>query len=168
MCAYSGHIPGPACTHRAKVRASLHAVPTEPCPYHQLCRAEGREPESYVALPSAVTAWLAHRHRAVPPVPKACAAAVDDAPILMTPSAGQIITLIPGVPAKNQVVPLSASTRAGNLSWFVDGELVGAAPANERVYWTPAVGTHQIVVADEAGRKARRTLVVKMGASQLR
>ena len=168
VCAYSGHVPGPACTHRATVRASLHAVPTEPCPYHQLCRAEGRDPESYVALPSAVTAWLAHRHRAVPAVPKACAAAVDDAPILMTPSDGQIITLIPGVPAKNQVVPLSASTRAGMLSWFVDGELVGTAPGNERVYWTPAVGTHQVVVADEAGRKARRTVVVKMGASQLR
>src|SRR5690606_7788269 len=80
VCAYSGHIPGPACKERTAARASLHAVPTEPCPYHQLCRAEGREPESYVALPSAVTAWLVGRHRAVPPVPAACAHAGDGGP----------------------------------------------------------------------------------------
>lgn len=169
VCAYSGHIPGPACTHRTVARASLHAVPTEPCPYHQLCRAEGREPESYVALPSAVTAWLVGRHRAVPPVPQACAGTGDlGAPIIMTPSEGQVITLLPGVPEKNQVVALSASTRASTVSWFVDGEHVGTVPANERVYWVPKVGTHAIVVADDTGKKARRKLVVKMGASQLR
>ncbi len=169
VCAYSGHIATDACTHRVKARAPLHAVPTEPCPYHAVCRAEGSEPEPYVALPSSVTAWLVERHRAVPEVPKACALPVATAPpSMMTPSEGQIITLIPGVPATNQVVPLQASTRAGTLTWFVDGELVGSAPANERVYWEPTVGTHAIVVADEAGRKARRKLVVKMGASQLR
>jgi penicillin-binding protein 1C len=167
VCAYSGHVASEACPHRTKARASLHAVPTTPCPYHQICRAPGREPESYVALPSSVTAWLVERHRAVPPVPAYCAAEVGP-PILMTPSEGQVVTLIPGVPEKNQVVALSASTRARTLSWFVDGQLVATAPANERVYWTPTIGTHQIVVADDAGRKARRRLVVKMGASQLR
>jgi penicillin-binding protein 1C len=167
VCSYSGHIAGEACPHRTKVRASLHAVPTEPCPYHQICRAPGREPESYVALPSSVTAWLVERHRAVPPVPAHCATEVGP-PIMMTPSEGQVVTLIPGVPEQNQVVALSASTRAQNVSWFVDGELVSTAPANQRVFWTPTIGTHQIVVADDSGRKARRKLVVKMGASQLR
>ena len=169
VCAYSGHIATDACTHRVKVRAPLHSVPTEPCPYHSVCRADGKEPEPYVALPSSVTAWLVERHRTVPDVPKACAAPVETgAPIMMTPSEGQVIALIPGVPAKNQVVPLQASTRAGALTWFVDGELVGTAAANERVYWTPTVGKHDVVVADEAGHKARRKLVVQMGASQLR
>jgi penicillin-binding protein 1C len=169
VCAYSGHLPTEACTHRAKARASLHAVPTEPCPYHSVCRVEGNPSQPYVALPSSVTAWLLDRHRAVPEVPKPCATPIDaGAPIIMTPSEGQVITLIPGVPEQNQVVPLSVSTRAGTVSWFVDGVLVGTAAANERVYWTPSVGKHDIVVADETGRKARRKLVVKLGASQLR
>ncbi len=168
VCAYSGHIATDACTHRVKARASLHAVPTEPCPYHHVCRAAGREPEPYVALPSSVTAWLVERNRAVPDVPKACAVTDTAAPIMMTPSEGQIVTLIPGVPTKNQVVPLQVSTRAGSVTWFVDGALVGTAAASERVYWTPTIGTHDVVVADEGGRKARRKLVVKMGASQLR
>ncbi|HEX5058606.1 MAG TPA: penicillin-binding protein 1C [Kofleriaceae bacterium] len=168
VCAYSGHIPTDACTHRVKTRAPLHSVPTEPCPYHQVCRAEGKQPESYVALPSSVTAWLVERNRAVPEVPKACAATDIGAPIMMMPTEGQVITLIPGVPAANQVVPLQVSTRAGTVTWFVDGELVGTAAASERMYWTPTVGKHDVVVSDEAGRKARRKLVVQMGASQLR
>jgi penicillin-binding protein 1C len=169
VCAYSGHVPTDACTHRAAVRAPLHSVPTDPCPYHDVCRAEGKPAQSYVALPSSVTAWLVERNRAVPEVPAACALATTSAPpTMMTPSEGQVITLIPGVPAKNQVVPLQASTRAGTVSWFVDGELVGSAAANERVYWTPSVGKHDVVVADESGRKARRKLVVQLGASQLR
>jgi penicillin-binding protein 1C len=156
VCAYSGHIPTDACEHRVKVRAPLHSVPTEPCPYHNVCRAEGNA-QSYVALPSSVTAWLVERNRAVPAVPAACSLPTAIAPpVMMTPSEGQVITLIPGVPANNQVVPLQASTRAETVSWFVDGVLVGTAAANERVYWTPAVGKHDVVVADEAGRKARR------------
>ena len=63
--------------------------------------------------------------------------------------------------AKAQVVPLSASTRAASLSWFVDGALVGTAPAHERVYWTPTAGKHEIVVSDDAGHKARRSLQVR-------
>jgi penicillin-binding protein 1C len=134
-----------------------------------VCRADGKDPESYVALPSSVTTWLVERHRAVPEVPKACAAPIDTgAPTIMSPSEGQVVSLIPGVPASNQEVPLQVSTRSGTVSWFVDGALVGTAPANERVFWTPTIGTHQIVVADEAGHKARRKLVVKSGDSQLR
>ncbi|HEY5920358.1 MAG TPA: penicillin-binding transpeptidase domain-containing protein, partial [Kofleriaceae bacterium] len=169
VCAYSGHVPTEACTHRTKVRAPLHSVPTEPCPYHHVCRVEGKPPQPYVGLPSSVTAWLVERNRAVPPVPKSCAVAVAAGPpTIMTPSEGQVVTLIPGVPTTNQVVALQASTRSATVSWFVDGALVGTAAANERVYWTPTVGKHDVVVADEAGRKARRKLVVQMGASQLR
>jgi penicillin-binding protein 1C len=169
VCAYSGHVATEACPHRVKARASLHAVPTEPCPYHQVCRVPGQDPQRYVALPSAVAAWLIERNRAVPAVPPSCAGTADAGPpVILMPSEGQVIILIPGVAAKNQVVPLQVSTRAKTVSWFVDGELVGTAAATERVYWTPTVGKHDLVVADEAGRKARRKLIVQIGASQLR
>ena len=121
-------------------------------------------------LPSAIAAWLSARHRAVPEAPvfdDDCAAQVAGAPpVMMTPGEGQIVTLIPGVPASHQLVPLSASTRAARVHWFVDGALVGTAPADERVYWTPLAGKHEIVVADDAGRKAHRVLVVEQGAAQ--
>jgi penicillin-binding protein 1C len=181
VCAYSGHVPGDACADRVKVRAPVHAVPTAPCPYHQAydvdratgravvpaCRKPGRDYDrrSFVVLPSAVTAWLTGRHRAVPEAPAFdddCAADVAAAPpVMITPGEGQIVSLIPGVPASRQLVPLSASTHAATLTWFVDGALIGSGPADQRVYWTPAAGRHEIVVADDAGRKARRTLVVE-------
>jgi len=186
VCAYSGHIAGDACPDRVKVHAPVHAVPTTPCPYHQAydvdratgravvpaCRKPGKsyDRKSFVVLPSAVTAWLTDRHRAVPEAPvfdDDCAAdAAAAPPVMTTPGEGQVVSLNPGVPASRQLVPLSASTHAAAVTWFVDGVLVGSAAADQRVYWTPAVGRHEIVVADDAGRKARRTLIVERGASQ--
>jgi len=186
ICAYSGHLAGYACPDRIAARAPVHAVPTAPCPYHQaydVDRATGRavlpacrkpdrgyDRKSFVVLPSAVAAWLASRHRAVPEPPvfdDDCAAELaGPPPVVITPGEGQIVTLIPGVPASRQQVPLSASTRAARLSWFVDGALIASARSDERVYWTPAAGRHEIVVADDAGRKARRTLAVEHGAAQ--
>jgi penicillin-binding protein 1C len=164
----------------------MRAVPTASCPYHQqfeVDRATGRaqlpacrdanrdhERKSFVVLPSNVVAWLAERNRAIPEAPVFAAGCALDVgpPVMILPSERQVVTLIPGVPAKNQVVPLQVATRAPSVSWFVDGELVGTAKASERLYWTPTVGTHQVVVIDDVGRKARRTLIVKLGASQLR
>jgi penicillin-binding protein 1C len=186
ICSYSGHLAGDACPERVRARAPVHAVPTAPCPYHQAyevdratgravlpaCRKPGHEYErrSFVVLPSSITAWLSARHRAVPEAPvfdDDCAAGLADAPpVMMTPGEGQIVTLIPGVPASHQLVPLSASTRAASLHWFVDGALVGSAPSDQRVYWTPIAGRHEIVVADDAGHKVHRALTVERGAAQ--
>ena len=186
VCAFSGHIATPACTQTIKVRAPVHAVPTVPCPYHQLlevdrktkravlpaCRRADREYalQSFVVLRSAITAWLAERNRAIPAAPIFDDGCALDAglPVIVQPSEGQIVQLIPGMAATSQAIPLQVSTRAGTVSWFVDGALVGSGPASERVFWTPALGKHELVVADEAGHKARRKLTVEMASSQLR
>ena len=182
VCAYSGHLPGEACEHRVKVLAPVHAVPTSRCPYHQAfdvdpagtavvpaCKQPGvaYHRTSFVVLPSVVTAWLTARNREVPAAPvfgEGCGAVVGGtAPVIMTPGDGQIVTMIPGLPAAAQHVPLSASSRAGHLTWFVDGALLATAPASERVYWAPAPGKHELVVSDDAGRKARRIVDVRSG-----
>jgi penicillin-binding protein 1C len=54
------------------------------------------------------------------------------------------------------------------VTWFVDGAFVATAAADERVYWTPSAGRHAIVVADDAGHKAHRTLDVELAAAQRR
>ena len=161
VCAYSGHVPTDACTDRVEVLAPIHAVPTAPCPYHVTC-----EGKPYTVLPSAVTAWLTGRNRAVPDPPPCHADAGP--PKILSPAEGQVVTLLPGVPAKSQVVALSASTRAATLTWFVDGALVGTAPAAQRLYWTPVPGTHDVVVADETGKKTHRTLTVTPAAASAR
>ena len=181
VCAYSGHIPTDACDHRVKVLARRSAVPTAPCPFHQAydvdretgraalptCRRPDRiyDRKSFVVLPSAVTAWLAERARAIPETPTfddGCADTTSAPPIMLSPGEGQVVSLLPGVPPERQRVPLTVSTRAAMVSWFVDGALLGTVAARERVLWTPELGHHELVVADDAGRKARRVVDVQL------
>ena len=111
-----------------------------------------------------VTAWLAERARAIPETPTfddGCADTAGAPPIMLTPGDGQVVSLLPGVPPERQRVPLTVSTRAAMVSWFVDGALLGTVAARERVLWTPELGKHELVVADDAGRKARRVVDVQ-------
>ena len=181
VCAYSGHLPTDACHDRVKIRAPLHAVPTTPCPYHQAfdvdreshkavasaCRVAGRDydRQTFVVLPSSVTAWLTARNRELPVAPELDPACSVDfgPPSIVSPAEGATISLVPGVPTKSQQIALAASTRAALVSWFVDGALVGTGASSERLFWIPTPGQHEVVVADDAGRKARRTLVVRQG-----
>lgn len=183
VCAFSGYIASDACPERATALAPVHAVPTAPDPYLQVydvelatgravlpaCRSPGRayDRRAFVVLPSAVTAWLTERHRAVPDPPvfaDGCAPETNTgAPSMLMPAEGQVVTLIPGMPPEQQRVPLAASSRTARVSWFIDGAHIGTASSSERLHWTPTPGRHEIVVTDEAGRKARRTLHVKLG-----
>jgi len=185
VCAFSGYVASAACPERAKALAPIHAVPTAPDPYYQVydvdrltgravlpaCRVAGRayDRRPFVVLPSSVSAWLAERNRAIPDPPVFADGCAPDtnttAPSMLTPAEGQVVTLIPGLPAEQQRVPLSVSSRTARVSWFVDGLHVGTASSSERLHWTPSPGRHEIVVTDDAGRKARRTLDVHLGPS---
>jgi membrane carboxypeptidase/penicillin-binding protein PbpC len=52
--------------------------------------------------------------------------------------------LLPGIAVSDQEMPLQAESKSGaRLSWFVDGELVGTADAEERVWWLHRVSVPQ-------------------------
>jgi penicillin-binding protein 1C len=179
VCAYSGHLPTEACTSRRFVYAKRSHVPVEPCPYHQRvevdvktglavspsCRA-GRRTESRVFLswPAGIRRWLAEQHRLLPQPPvhaPGCEpGGMQRAPEITSPGEGQVVLLIPGVTADQQEVPMEAEGD-GELTWFVDGAFLASARADERVWWAPSLGTHEIVVSDDRGHSARRTLVVR-------
>jgi penicillin-binding protein 1C len=180
VCALSGHVPGPACKERRLVPALRTAVPTEPCPLHRRvevdletgkavtpgCRAgHPREARDYVVWPSNVRSWLRSRDRELPEPPDLhpdCArGGAHKPPSIVSPQAGQVALLAPGVPLDRQEIPLEAEGDVGKLSWFVDGEFIGSARADERLWWRPAVGRHDVVVTDEAGLSAKRELVVR-------
>ncbi|WP_223635348.1 penicillin-binding protein 1C [Corallococcus sp. EGB] len=181
VCAYSGHLPTDACTQRKKVDAVRTAVPTAPCPYHHRvevdvasglavgpgCR-EGRRTEwrVYLTWPSSLRRWLAEQQRQLPePPPMAPGCVVGgerDTPVILSPPEGQVALLIPGLDAEAQKVPLEAeAAHDRELTWFVDGAVLGTARAAERLWWKPSVGTHDILVTDDRGLTARRTLVVR-------
>ncbi len=181
VCAYSGHLPTEACDARKHVWARRTAVPTQRCPYHVTVQVDvgsglavnpacgaGREvePRSYVVWPSSVRRWLSDQHRQLPSPPslaKGCQpGGPRRAPRILSPPDGQVALLLPGVEADAQEIPLEAEASAqATLSWFVNGEFLAAARADERVWWTPAPGQHEILVTDEAGLSSRRTLSVR-------
>jgi penicillin-binding protein 1C len=181
VCAYSGHLPTDACEQRKSVYARRSAVPTGRCPYHQrvevdvatglavgpTCRA-GRKTESrvYLSWPATIRRWLEEQHRRLPEPPSAapgCEPGGERAAlVIVSPAEGQVSMLIPGVPAAQQEIPLEAeASHERALTWFVDGALLGTARADERVWWTPSVGAHEILVTDDRGLTAKRTLVVR-------
>ncbi|MCK8496151.1 penicillin-binding protein 1C [Myxococcus fulvus] len=181
VCAYSGHLPTEACTQRKHVHARRSAVPTAVCPYHQRVEVDvatglsvgptcsaGRKTESrvFVTWPATIRRWLEEQHRRLPeppaPAPGCEPGGARAAPSIVSPAPGHVALLIPGVPADQQEVPLEAeASHERALTWFVDGALLGSARADERVWWTPSVGSHEILVTDDRGLTARRTLVVR-------
>lgn len=183
VCAYSGYLPGAACPTRKRVLAVRAAVPIRQCPYHvaldvdlasglalqPACRGGHRwETRSYVTWPASLRRWLGDRQRWLPeppPLAAGCEAPAEpDELRILSPPAGQVLVLLPGVPATRQEVPLQGEVGGGGrLSWFVDGEYLGTAAAEERFWWRPSAGTHRIVVVDAAGRKAERELQVREG-----
>lgn len=182
VCSYSGHPPGDGCEVHKQVLARVDKVPTTICPYHRRievdvetglavgagCR-EGRRTElrSYLTWPSSIHRWLQRRSGALPSPPDwspdCTLPSETSAPTIIHPPVGHVALLMPGMEADRQQVPLVAEARDGTvLDWFVDGRFIGRASAEERIWWTPTPGKHQIVASDARGRIARRGLEVRV------
>ncbi|MEL6347360.1 MAG: penicillin-binding protein 1C [Myxococcota bacterium] len=181
VCALSGHLPGPHCVQRATVMAPSRRIPPERCPFHRRievdeetglqvtpsCRA-GRpiRSETVVIWPTSVRRWLQDRRLlvgAAPPMTPGCGTMGAAGPTIRSPAAGEVTLLIPGLPPEDQEVAFEADIvgSQGELSWFVNGRLVGVASAEARVWWTPREGDHEVVVTDANGRSDRILLQVR-------
>ncbi len=183
VCAYSGYLPDAACPTRKRVLALRTAVPTRRCPFHvavdvdlasglalqPACRGGHRwETRTFLTWPASLRRWLGDRQRWLPeppPLAPGCEAPAAPGELrILSPPQGQVLVLLPGVPVGRQEVPLQGEAGgSGALSWFVDGEYLGSAPAEQRLWWRPAAGSHRIVVVDAAGRTSERTLQVRDG-----
>ena len=85
-----------------------------------------------------------------------------EAPRIVHPPRGQTLVLLPGVPTDRQEIPLEADApAAARLSWFVDGEYLGTVRPDERLWWEPGPGNVEVLVRDDVGRTARRTITVR-------
>ncbi|MBA2662218.1 MAG: penicillin-binding protein 1C [Bradymonadaceae bacterium] len=180
VCAYSGHLPTPACDHTKHVDALRRAVPTRRCPYHvrhdvddatglllnSMCRANRpHHSQSYVVWPPGVRRFLSAQSRAntaMPDYAPGCLPpAAHHAPRITSPPPSQTLILIPGVDLERQKVRFEADTATGAaLSWFVDGEFLGRMAPEQQLWWTPRIGRHEIVVMEDSGLATSREFEV--------
>lgn len=182
LCSYSGRVPTAACPSKRRSLALRERVPVEPCGFHVEidvdletglalgpgCR-EGRtwERRSFVTWPSGIRRWLSTQERQVPRPPSllpGCDAPVAGRPpAIVSPPAGQVVVLMPGMPADQQQVPLLAesSVPGARHAWFVNGAYLGSSRPEDIAWWTPSPGHHEVVVVDESGRMTRRRLEVR-------
>lgn len=183
VCALSGRPAHSFCPHKKKVRALTHRVPTEACRLHVLrwiapdsglsvrpnC-SEVLAPERRVfeSWPADVLRHLGPAGRqgpAPPPPDPRCGSVVGMAsrpPKILSPARGTRL-LVPGLTPEEQEVPLEGMADGGRLRWFLDGVFLGTTERGERLWWSPTVGTHELVAQDDAARRARRTLIVVNG-----
>jgi penicillin-binding protein 1C len=181
VCAYSGHLPTAACPSRRDALAPRRRVPPQRCPFHRQVDVDlatglalhpgchqGRrwETRTFLAWPAPVRRFVLERHRLLPEVPALAPGCVGTGEgerlAILSPPPGQVLLLLPGVPPSSQEVPLEAEGSPGGLlSWFVGGRFLGRAAPDERLWWTPSPGRHEVVVMDEAGALARRVVEVR-------
>lgn len=184
LCSLSGRLPGTSCPTRVRDLGLRAKVPSERCTMHveieldlhsglrvgPECR-EGRQTvrEVRVEWPPSVRGWLREQHRAepfAPPWDPTCRPPDRGRPPrIVSPESGQVVVLIPGVDPDAQQVALRAEADGDTLSWFVDGKLLDALPADEAIWWTPSAGTHTLIVMDPLGRSSTQELRVVEGRS---
>jgi penicillin-binding protein 1C len=179
ICALSGHPAGAACPETRTVVGPVNSIPTERCPYHQrvevdvatglrvgpACRA-GKTTRLETALiwPTRVRRWLKglDSRALAPDWAPGCADAPSGAtPVIRSPEDGSVALLVPGMASDSQEISLEADAQDGELAWFVDGRLLGRVRADERLWWPPTPGTHDIAVQDPAGRSSHVSVVVR-------
>ncbi len=179
-CAYSGYPASPDCPSTQEALALPHHVPLTPCPYHKRLTVDIKtgmlvpsscqlsyptESKLFLVYPPAVRRFLNDQGRPTPPlprtVPNCTSASLQRPPQIIFPPVGHKILLIPGLSPSSQAVPFTAeSADSAQLHWFVDGAFLGTHLTEQKVFWTPSPGDHEIVVTDEAGNSAKRMLSV--------
>ncbi len=159
VCAVSGMLPGPACTHRVKELFIAGTEPTETCTVHQVI--EGRV---YTVLPPEARAW-AEAHGLPQPAPGQAETGGAAALILTAPAPGATYRLDPAVERAAQRIAVRAEAGAAlaRVVLRVDGALLAefAAPPYQ-AYWALQPGAHTFTAegVDAAGHLVTSAAVV--------
>jgi penicillin-binding protein 1C len=173
ICSWSGRLAGPHCPHTRSVLAPVRNLPKENCQYHveylidrqtgfrlnPVCsRGRDTERKTFTVLPTQYRRWVDDRKLdapAPPPLHPDCHEHfASEGPRISYPRPRSVFFIMPGIDPQRQEIKLEAvaGTDTGELHWFVDGTFIGSARSQERVWFTPTPGNHEISVTDNGGR----------------
>jgi penicillin-binding protein 1C len=186
LCAVSGQMPNPYCSHRAEGWFVPGVSPIRTCDIHReilldastglrVTRNDGSRPilrEVYEFWPADLRRLFeqAGLPRRIPPpyLPESVGtgsveALVQSGPIprIVSPRGGRIVEASTAV-SDNVGVPLTADAADGvtKLYWFANQAFVGTAAPRDTVFWKPAPGVYRVTALDDHGRSASRVVTV--------
>lgn len=164
ICALSGMRAHASCP--ARINEWLPADANDvPCSWHHLTEDGVR-----VVWPPEYRQWARGRERTDDvQVARVVYARSSPRPIrgehlsIQNPPEGATYLIDPTLRSKYQTIALRASTDRGatSIEWAVDGKPVGASGPDTPFHWPLSPGTHRIVAADDRGRSAEVTILVK-------
>jgi len=162
ICTLSGMRANPWCPSRGR-EWSIAGTEALPCAWHH--QSDGG---LLTILPPEYRAWsAASALRPSAPPPPAPSARPAPSPrigqlAIANPPAGAIYSVDPTLRRDYQALPLRAVTAGpATLTWLVDGTRLGRVSSEEPLSWPLVVGTHQIEVRDDQGRRALTSVIVK-------
>ncbi len=167
VCALSGRLPEPGCTHRRTEYFVRGTEPTERCPFHQNVAIDQRNglratpecPKPFVtarpmlALPEAYSVWAQRQHVTIAPTQWSplCGGHTHDAPsvVIREPRTTSRYLFDPDTPREFSTVRLSARVTPADapVVWLVDGRPVAEVGYPHEFRWAPTPGTHVIRAA---------------------
>jgi penicillin-binding protein 1C len=164
VCATSGMPASPWCP--ARRRELLPADAGAPCTWHH------QSDEGLLTIwPAQYQAWARQNGLMAGTVVPARAIAVHaareggaSAPSLsiVSPPSGATYLIDPTLRREFQTLPLRvAGARPGEVTWSVDGRVIGRVAADVALHWPLAPGAHVIAARDSAGRSAEARVSVR-------
>ena len=169
ICALSGMRANRSCP--ARINEWLPEGATElPCSWHHLT-----EDGVAVIWPPEYRQWArateirSHRPSSIVDRPASRRSTMDDRRSttmdlsIHNPPDGATYLIDPTLRSKYQTIALraSADSGAGRIEWSVDERTIGASDPDKPLQWPLSRGSHRIVAADERGRSAEATILVK-------
>lgn len=172
VCAVSGRVAGDDCPERITEEYIPGVSPTEPCTIHrkilvdtrtgyQVCRwcADRKHTVEriYEDWPPRLAAWMASKGiiSLIPAHNPQCRQVfAGDKPVITSPEDKAVYIFRPSVPLQYQKILFEASAAADNrkLFWFLDGQLFSTTERENRVFYEPKQGSHQLMCVDDYGR----------------
>jgi penicillin-binding protein 1C len=175
VCSVSGLVPGPYCRSTVKELYLPGISLSKTCDIHQeilidkstgyqLCRycAEGKNCayDTLEIWSPEIATWLSRTGGIIQEVPihnPDCRGAYSvDKPIINSPRDDVAYIIRDYIPLSLQGIMLDASVSADakSLYWFIDGELFCTLKPDEKTFYIPGPGDHNITCSDDRGRSS--------------
>jgi penicillin-binding protein 1C len=180
VCSVSGCLPSEYCDHKVKALFIPGSSPIESCSIHRSViinketgyrvEREGENTEKVIREVWPSDMLNLFEEAGLPrPISPPYESSLSEEKLNQTGTPPHILSPIregqyifrPGDEEGNRI-PLTASAdgEVKAVFWFVDGRFLGRSDPRETLYWSPTAGTHRLILLDDKGLSADRTVEV--------